>query len=534
MGNHLFHNIGKLSLFILKRDRIRILIWIIGIVFFTLIVPPALAELYPTQQDRDAFAITMENPAMVAMAGQADTSHYTIGVMTAHEMLLFTALVVGLMSILLVNRHTRSDEEDGRVEMLRSLPVGRLSNMNASLLVLTITNIVLAFVTAIGLFALGIESMDLQGSLLYGALLGGTGIFFAALTAVFAQISENARGTFGFSIAFLLLLYLVRAIGDVSNEALSWISPLGWVTKAQVYGENNWWLLLLLIVVSFILMVVANYLYAIRDLGSGLIRAKSGRKYASWFLQSPAGLALRLMRNGIIGWAIGMFVLGASYGSVMGDLDSFFSGSEMLSQMVLDAEGEFSVIEQFIPMLMVVIAITATISPVLSMLKLYGEEKKNHIEHLIVRAVSRPKLMVTFLIISFVNAFIMLSLAAIGFWSAGAASVEGGLDFGMIYTAAIAHFPAIVCMISIAALLVGFLPRFSSFVWLYVFYSFIVLYLGGLFHFPDWVGKLSPFGYISQLPIEDVNIVAEIVLLVLSIAIMIIAVVTYNKRDIQG
>ncbi|MDQ7862150.1 hypothetical protein RCO48_17630 [Peribacillus frigoritolerans] len=39
--------------------------------------------------------------------------------MMAHQMLLLTAMAVGIMSILLVTRHTRADEEDGRIEMIR-------------------------------------------------------------------------------------------------------------------------------------------------------------------------------------------------------------------------------------------------------------------------------------------------------------------------------------------------------------------------------------------------------------------------------
>ena len=52
--------------------------------------------------------------------------------------------------------------------------------------------------------------MDLEGSLLYGAALGATGIFFTAVTAVFAQFSENSRGTIGF--AFTLLAFLILSV----------------------------------------------------------------------------------------------------------------------------------------------------------------------------------------------------------------------------------------------------------------------------------------------------------------------------------
>src|SRR5690625_2936230 len=111
--------------------------------------------------------------------------------MMAHQMLLFTGLAVAIMSILLVARHTRADEEDGRIEMIRSLPTGRLANLNATVLVVSGVNVLLALMVGFGLYALGIESMDLHGSLLYGAALGATGIFFTAVTALFAQLSEK-------------------------------------------------------------------------------------------------------------------------------------------------------------------------------------------------------------------------------------------------------------------------------------------------------------------------------------------------------
>ncbi|MBO1915323.1 hypothetical protein J4G37_62155, partial [Microvirga sp. 3-52] len=94
---------------------------------------------------RQSIVETMLNPAMTAMVGPAyGIDNYTIGAMFAHEMLLFTAIAFGLMSILLVARHTRSDEEDGRIELIRSLPTGRLSNLASTVVVVSGVNILFA------------------------------------------------------------------------------------------------------------------------------------------------------------------------------------------------------------------------------------------------------------------------------------------------------------------------------------------------------------------------------------------------------
>jgi ABC-2 type transport system permease protein len=83
--------------------------------------------------------------------------------------------------------------------------------------------------------------------------------------------------------------------------------------------------------------------------------------------------------------------------------------------------------------------------------------------------------------------------------------MEEAFAFGTIYGAAIAYYPAMLVMVGIAVFFTGYVPKLNSLVWLYLFYSFIVLYLGGLFQFPEWAGQLSPFGHIPKLPVEKMD-----------------------------
>jgi len=534
MVNLLYKNTGRLARLIVRRDRIRMPIWLLSLAVLTFTIAVSFTDLYATEQDRQAIAETMKNPAMTAMVGQGyGLDNYTAGAMMAHQMLLFTAVAVAIMSILLVVRHTRADEEDGRIEMIRSLPTGRLANLHATILVVCGANALLAFGIGFGLSALQIESMDLEGSLLYGAALGATGIFFTALTAVFAQLSESSRGTIGLSFAVLGISYLIRAIGDVGNETLSWFSPLGWILGAQVYVNNYWWPILLTVSGAILLIILALYLNAIRDLESGFLPSKPGRKHASIFLQSPIGLTLRLQRTGLIAWAIGMYVLGVSYGSVLGDLESFFEDIDLMEELLAPIEG-FSLTEQYIPMLMSIMAMISSIPALMAMLKLVGEERKNRTEHLLSRAVSRSRLMGSSFIVSIVVSFMMLSLAAIGLWSAGTVVVEDGISFGMLYGAAMVFLPAMWIMVGVAVLLIGIVPKVTSLIWVYLLYSFVVVYLGGLLQFPEWMGNLSPYGHIPQLPVEEMDVIKVSILTIVAVVLVVAGFVGYNKRDIEG
>lgn len=533
MGRNNLAQTGTLFLLIVRKERLGLSLWTAAITFFTIIVPISFSKLYPTQPERDVMAETMKNPAMTAMVGQGDLADYTIGAMTAHQMLLLTAVAVAIMNILLVARNTRGEEEDGRLEMLQALPVGRFSFLSAVLLVSCVANFLLSVVCGVVLFVLGIESMDFAGSFLYGGILGAAGIFFAGVTALFAQLSESSRGTIGSSLTVLIIAYLIRAMGDIENETISWFSPLGWVTKVKAYSDNDWLPLVIMIGVTGILFLLGLYLNGIRDLSAGFFTPKPGRKNASFYLQSPIGLIWRLQRTGTIAWAVGMLLLGLSYGSVLGDLEAFFAGNDMLEQLVASKQG-FSLTEQFIPMLMIVIVLFGTIPPLMAVNKLYREEKKNRIEQLLSRCVSRNKLMASYFVLSAANAFTMISMAAIGLWAAGTVVMEDGFSFVEIYGAALVYYPAILVMISLAVFLMGTVPKANIFIWMYVLYSFIVLYLGGLFQFPEWVEKLSPYGWIPRIPVEDFHVTTIALLTVMAAVIAFTGFIGYNKRDIHG
>lgn len=532
-GTH-FANIGTLTGFIGRRDRIRIPVWIISLVAITIAVALAFPELYPPGPEREILAETLKNPAMTSILGPGyGLDDYHIGAAMGHQMLLFTALAVAIMNILLAIRHTRSDEEAGRIEMIRSLPVGKLANAGAIFLVLVLVNLGLAIIMGVGLGLLGLEGMDMAGSLLYGAVLGVTGIFFAAATILIAQLTETSRGAMGFSFTFLGLSYLLRAIGDVGPEILSLISPLGLVLRTEVYVNNYWWPILALAMASIIVILAAFRLNTIRDLGAGFIPARPGPNKASRSLQSPLGLALRLQKTTIIGWAISMLVLGASYGSVFGDIDAFFQTSPIFELLLPSTEG-FSLTAQFLGTLLAVLAMIGMIPVLLTMLKLKAEEQANRTEHLLARAVSRRQLFGSYLAIAALLAVLMQVMSVLGLWSAAAAVMDEPFSLKPTLKGGLAYVPAMWIMLGLAALLIGFAPRKANLIWVYLGYTFFIIYFGGLLQVPEWLGKLTPFGYIPDVPLETMPFPLILILVMIALGFTLLGLKSYEKRDIQG
>lgn len=534
--SHLFKGTAKITKLILREQRFRIIIWLISLVGITLAAASAYAGIYEDEASRQAFGLTVENPAMEAMIGPGyELVDYvnTIGAILSTEMLLFTAIAVAIMSVLLVGKGTRGDEEDGRLELIRAHSVGRLAYMSATLIVNIGTLLLLTFLIGFGLIALGIEDISMEGSLLYGVILGTTGLLFGSITAIFAQVFETSRGTTMFSVIVLILAYLLRAFGDVSSDIMSWISPLGWTVRTGVFVDNNWIPVIIALLVSVLLILFAFYLNTIRDVGAGFIATRTGKKHASAFLKTPIGLSFRLTRTNIISWAIGIFLISAAFGAVLGDLEAYFTDIEFV-QGFLDESAGSTITEQFITLLMAIMALVGLIPAAMTVLKLKGEEKYNYTENVYSRALSRTASLGSYILLAIIVSILMQLLTVLGLWSVSWSVMDEPLAFETMLKSGFVFLPAMWIVIGLAVLFIGVFPKVTGMVWMYVVYCFIVLYLKGILDFPEWVNSLSVFEHIPQIPAEEINWMTMSVLTVIAVVLTIIGFIGYNKRDILG
>ena len=522
--------------FLIRQQRFKLLVWLVGLVGINIVVAKAYPDIYPDETSRMAAFMTMDNPAMKAMLGpgyELEQFVEGVGTLFANEMLLFSAIAVAIMNILLVGQATRGDEEDGRFEMIRALSVGRLAHSSAVLIVNIATNILLALLIGFGIGILGIEGMNVESSLLYGAVLGATGVLFASITAVFAQLTESSRTMTMYSFMVLIIAYLVRAIGDVDNETLSLISPLGWTVRTEVFAENNWWPVIALSVLAIILGIIAFYLHSIRDIGAGFIAPRKGKAHASKFLQSPLGFNMWLQRINIVAWAIGLLALSSSFGAILGDLELYFADLDIM-EAYIDTESEYTMTEQFVTLIMAIMTLIGVIPVMMTVLKLKGEEKRNLTENIYSRAVSRVRVLGSYVILALFVSFIMQTMIAFGLWSTSEAVMENPLSFKTTFTSAYAYLPAIWVMTGLVISLVGAIPKMTGVIWVYFAYCFVVLYFSGLLDFPEWMNQLSIFEHVPRIPIDEMNFSVIVIMFLIAVGFTMVGFIGYRNRDIAG
>jgi len=115
------------------------------------------------------------------------------------------------------------------------------------------------------------QGMPLAGSVVFGVSFILIGVVFGGVALLVAQVTEHTRVVYGIAGAVLGAAYVLRAVGDIGDGKLSWLSPIGVAQKARPFADERWWPLLLLVAATVLLVVAAAALAGRRDLGAGLL-----------------------------------------------------------------------------------------------------------------------------------------------------------------------------------------------------------------------------------------------------------------------
>ncbi|MFD2352950.1 hypothetical protein ACFSTC_32155 [Nonomuraea ferruginea] len=141
-------NTTALIRLILRRDRVWQPLWILSVALFVATTVTTIRQLLPT---RDAVLHYVEeiarNPVILLLQGPAYGD--SVGAAAAQQRAAATTIFAALASIVLLVKHTRSDEEQGRRELVGSAAVGRRAPLTAALTVVLGANLVLAALIAV-------------------------------------------------------------------------------------------------------------------------------------------------------------------------------------------------------------------------------------------------------------------------------------------------------------------------------------------------------------------------------------------------
>jgi ABC-2 type transport system permease protein len=526
--------VRELARLAFRRDRIVLPIWVYALTVIAASGGFGIKLVYKTAADRLSVVSSVHHdPALAFLYGQLHGS--SLGAVVAWRYLSYAALGAGLMATFLVVRHSRADEESGRLELVGSTAVGRHAPLTVAMLVSAAAGLVL-FVLTTALLALG--GLPLAGSAAFAAGELGCGLVFIGVAAVAAQISGSARGARGIAITVLAVAFLLRGVGDAGGSHgltwLSWLSPIGWAEVMRPYAGERWWVLALPAAATVAGITVAFILAARRDQGAGMMQPRPGPATAGPLLAGPVGLAWRLQRATIAAWGTGFVLFGVAIGVVGKSVGQLIGVSGAVNKALREIGGQAQLINAYLAACMSLAALLAAGYAVSAVLRLRSQELAGRSEPLLAGPVGRVRWAGSHLLVVLAGTLLMLLASGIGFaLGYGAASSDLSGQLPRLIEAGLVQVPAAAVVAAVAVAGVGLQPRWGPAVgWGALAVCGFIAIFGPVLKLPQAVLDISPFTHAPKLPGGALTVAPLIWLSAIALALTAAGLIGLRRRDI--
>lgn len=535
-------SIVRLFLAQLARDRFTTPIWVLGITALGVAAATAIANEFSVEGDRTAIVmVASASPAFLFLRGTPDGT--SVGAVMFFQSYSFMAVLAALMSTFLVVRHTRTEEESGRAELVSSTSITRTAPLIGTLLLGGFANVVLSLFVCIGLMLAGLPA---RGSVVAGLAVGAVGAVFVGVAAVVAQLVVTGRAANGITAGAVGIAFVLRGIGDALGEPTddllhvrsswwSWLSPIGWGQRSSPFGEIDVKILLVPVTAAVLLAAVALILRQRRDLGWALVSWDRGKEGASAWGRSLPGLLFRLHRGSLAGWCAGVAVLGllaGALGPVVADVtEGNASVTDLIGRLVPGIQPDIT--DVFLAALLGIAGVLAAAAGVHTILRLRAEETEGRGELVLSTSVTRARLLLTSLAFAVASVVLVAAVCGVAADVARAVTMRSTAELGVLTAAAFAHVPAALVFVSLTAVVFATIPRATvALGWGLVVIGLILGQFGDLIGLPEWIQDVSPFRHSSAVPAEDFQFVPAAVLTGIAIALGSAATALYRRRDL--
>jgi len=528
---------GTLLRFMLRRDRVRLPAWVLGLTALWAYFANALGTIMDAES-LSAMATMAANPVMALIGGPGyGFDDITVARLVAGFYALYLMLGAAFMSITTLSRHTRVEEQTGRAELVRANVLGRHAQLTAALIMAVVMNLLVAALIGVVTLGAAIDPPPEAGSsLLMGAGIGATGLAFAGIAAITTQLSAFSRAGSGIAGAVLGAAFVVRGIGDMSTAQdgglgwLSWLSPLGWAQQTAPFTLDRWWPLLLSVALAVAGAGVGYALQARRDLAAGVLPDRLGAARAARWLRSPLALAYRLQRPSIIGWSVAMVLAGVTFGAFAEPMQE--GAADMPEEIVAVMGGADGLLEGYLGFMGIYFALVVAAYVILSVQSLRGEEQGVRTEPVLATAVSRSSWLGSWTAVTAAGALWLLLLAGLGQGVGTLIGTGSGELFGPVVLGHAVHVAAAWLFLGLAVALYGLAPRLVGLVWIVFVYGTVLSLFGEMLEFDQAMLDTSPFQHIGQHPAETISWGAVGILTAVGALLVGAGAAGFRRRDL--
>lgn len=526
----------------LRRDGVQLALWIGGTTALAAAGFPGVAGNYGDAQERAALLATvLANPVILLFRGLPSGSGENQ--MVVFLLLPWLLILAALMSSFLAVRHTRGDEEEGRLDMLSATPAARWTPTLATVMHGIAANVTLGILVAAVFAANG---APVAGSVLVGTCCALVGVVFLGVALVAAQVMPTSRGANSLATWVLVGIFVVAGVGNalgtpsddltrMTSAWPTWLSPFGWAENTRAFDTDAWSPVALLAAAAVVCIGGALVLQSRRDLGSAFVAERTGRADARPGFGSNGALITRLSTPSVVGWAIGGLIVGVLATS-LGAVANEIGGQNPAVADVLDklAGGGGDLERGIVVVFFIMLGVFAACAGVQTVVRARQDESSGTAEVILATPLARARWVSGYVVVALGAATATIAGGIVGA-TLGALSTDdtGTLVRDALIAGAGQLLPAWV-FVGLTVLVFALLPRLTiALGWALVAVAAFLGLFGPLFGLSESVTKVSPFAAAMTPTGDGVDPGGFWWLLAATVALPAAGLALIRRRDIR-
>jgi polyether ionophore transport system permease protein len=486
---------------------------------------------YPTLADRMDFARAFAGNDAIRIFYGFPYDVVSVGGYCAWRVGGTLALAAAAYGVLAAVRALRTEEDEGRAELVLAGALGRSTYFASCLGAMALGTVVLFVLEFVGFVA---ARLPVAGSAFLALSTALVVPFFVGLGALASQVASTRRGALALATGALGLFWLVRMIADTWPAAagLRWATPLGWAEASRPFAGSSWWPLVLLGAAAVPLLALAARLDRRRDVGVGIVPAREGGRPRLAMLSSTTAQAMRTARGTLLTWTLGFAV----FAVVLGMVSTTISAAGISAKLRSDV-GKLGVGSIFTPVgylsfvfVVFIVALSYFVCAQVNGARL--EEAAQRLETTFALPVDRRRWFGGRLALAAVAATALAMITAVATW-AGAASQGVTVSLPRMLEAGANALPTAALFLGLCALVYAVWPRASAAVnYALVSVAFLWYTVAALFTLPRWIIDATPYEHIGFVPTQAFRAEPALIMVGIGAAAAAVAVAVFRHRDL--
>jgi ABC-2 type transport system permease protein len=304
---------------------------------------------------------------------------------------------------------------------------------------------------------------------------------------------------------------------------------VGWIQRIQPFAQNNWHFAVFGLVQVVVLLMLADAIAQRREYGTGLIAERLGAAHApTWMLQPWTFWGTQLANLYVLWWG-GAVLLSVLTLGLAQSINTQFTSSPQLMEVMNVIGGSTNVMRAFYSFMFFFTNVIAMSAGIQCLLVLRRHEQHGLLSAWMAGIWSRRTLYLVALLWAVLVASGVMLIYAVVIGTLADQSMLTIVDALQYVTVT---WPAVMCTIALASLLLAWVPRAVGLIWLWVVANSVTVLFNDLWKLSDAVVQFLPLAYSPNVLLGDVVSTYPIVVCVVTLVLYGMAMWGWQRRDI--